>query len=692
MAIIPRYEVEAGNFDPEQIVDLVPELEKSNNAIQASEKNRLNQLIQNSETRIRNNEKIWDQLGTLSKTIQGIAQQRQDKHREDREAVIAFEMLTQGVSPELEAHFKGERDLLFEDSLKAEEFATKYEAETGDSITANDFRNMAGWEKYIVAEQYALQKAKGYDQYVYQAYENEFIEINGVKKYHRDNLNPAEQAALDEKIKFNYARQFAGLNESLVATVVRPEIEKYDANRRKQQAIAREKAYQVQNQESDLRAIESGFVTANPADGYNNAHKFAQRYAARNNTTLAAGRIAFKDNLIGLVKEDKITYPQAMSILYHEEQARDGSMKSMTSWNEWSDLPEDLAEAARLGTQAREQKRENDIAADLQIIRSKDDWTNEEKATMAAVYKDKYDGYVPAELSGALAGHVEDYLAEEQITQRLRYQDGVLYDFQLANVSNEVYNKYSNKIVGTSALTPGTADAKRAAMWIRSYTNKGSGDIIGVEDVGTPEWINLNESLTELFNETYAKTLYKDGVQIAEPETAFQAAKAAVQTAAEDEGTANRMMGGEYDPESDEAKFKLKTVALGQGGGGKWRQNKISASMKDQQQLLMWTKTPLLRTSDIPEHYREVAKRLGISPYDLAQRQASILSDGEAEVKDREVDDIEKKPNRARLIYHYPTRSRLTRAMIDYGYEVNGEEPNVKTSIYNKKALLTPGV
>ena len=268
MAIIPRYEVEAGNFDPEQIVDLVPELEKSNNAIQASEKNRLNQLIQNSEDRIKNTDRMWDQLGTLSETIQGIAQQRKEKHREDREAVIAFEMLTKGVSPELEAHFKGERDLLFEDSLKAEEFATKYEAETGDSITANDFRNMAGWEKYIVAEQYALQKAKGYDQYVYQAYENEFIEINGVKKYHRDNLNPAEQAALDEKIKFNYARQFAGLNESLVATVVKPEIEKYDANRRKQQAIAREKAYQVQNQESDLRAVESGFVTANPSDGY----------------------------------------------------------------------------------------------------------------------------------------------------------------------------------------------------------------------------------------------------------------------------------------------------------------------------------------------------------------------------------------------------------------------------------------
>ena len=44
----------------------------------------------------------------------------------------------------MEAHFKGERDLLFEDELATQEFASKYEAETGDSITANEFRKMAG--------------------------------------------------------------------------------------------------------------------------------------------------------------------------------------------------------------------------------------------------------------------------------------------------------------------------------------------------------------------------------------------------------------------------------------------------------------------------------------------------------------------------------------------------------------------
>ena len=99
---------------------------------------------------------------------------------------------------------------------------------------------MAGWEKYMVAEQYALEKAKGYDQYVYDAYETTKIDVirdgQQVSVGHLDNLSPAEQAALDTKIKFEYARQFAGLNEALVATVVKPEIDKFDEARRKKQS------------------------------------------------------------------------------------------------------------------------------------------------------------------------------------------------------------------------------------------------------------------------------------------------------------------------------------------------------------------------------------------------------------------------------------------------------------------------
>ena len=239
MAIIPDYNITGQQVTPQEILDVIPEQEASDRAIQASEERYLQQLEKNNADSVRNTEKMWSQLADLSSTFGSIVKQKQEKHRADREAQIKLDILTKGVSPELEARFRGERSQLFDDDIATQEFASKYEEETGDSITAQEFRNMAGWEKYMVAEQYALQKAKDYDQYVYDAYETTKIDVirdgQSVSVGHLDNLSPAEQAALDTKIKFEYAKQFAGLNEALVATVVKPEIDKFDEMRRKKQ-------------------------------------------------------------------------------------------------------------------------------------------------------------------------------------------------------------------------------------------------------------------------------------------------------------------------------------------------------------------------------------------------------------------------------------------------------------------------
>ena len=299
--MIPNYQITGQSVTPQEILDVVPEQEASDRAIQQSEERYLQQLEQNSADRVKNTEKMYEGLATLSSKVGDIIKKKQDKHRSDREAQISLDIMTKGVSPELEARFRGEESALFDDDLATQEFASKYESETGDSITAQEFRNMAGWEKYMVAKQYALQKAKDYDQYVYDAYETTKIDVvrdgQQVSVGHMDNLSPSEQAGLDEKIKFEYARQFAGLNEALVATVVKPEIDKFDAKRRKEQAIRRETAYQLQVQESDSKMIEVGFATANPADGHQLAHDWAARYAARNRTSINVGRIAFKENL-----------------------------------------------------------------------------------------------------------------------------------------------------------------------------------------------------------------------------------------------------------------------------------------------------------------------------------------------------------------------------------------------------------
>ena len=132
--------------------------------------------------------------------------------------------------------------------------------------------------------------------------------------------------------------------------------------------------------------IAIGFSTANPADGHQLAHDWAARYAARNNTTISAGRTAFRENLIDLVSQNVITFPEAMSVVNHEITARDGSTKTMGSWKEWSGLPSELADAAKQGTAAREEAKENNIAADLQVIKSLQSPTNEQKAQMYAVF------------------------------------------------------------------------------------------------------------------------------------------------------------------------------------------------------------------------------------------------------------------------------------------------------------------
>ncbi len=166
--MIPQFNITGQSVTPEEIVDIIPEQEKSDRQIQQSEEKYFNQLKQVNEDKLRLDQQMYEGLADLSSTFGDFLKKKQEKYRSDREAEISLEILTRGVSPELEAQFRGERDKLFEDDLVTQEFASKLEAETGDSITANEFRQMAGWERYMVAEQYALQKAKDYDQYVYQ--------------------------------------------------------------------------------------------------------------------------------------------------------------------------------------------------------------------------------------------------------------------------------------------------------------------------------------------------------------------------------------------------------------------------------------------------------------------------------------------------------------------------------------------
>ena len=660
--MIPQYNITGQSVNPEEIVDIIPEQEKSDRQIQQNEERYFQQLQQVSEDKLKNDAKMFNQLADLSSTFGDILKKKQEKYRADREAEISLDILTNGISPELEAQFRGDKEMLFEDDLAIQEFAAKIESENYDAITAQEFRKMSGWERYMVAEQYAMQKAKDYDQYVYDAYETTKIDVirdgQSVSVGHMDNLSPQEQAALDTKIKFEYAKQFAGLNPAMVATVVKPEIDKFDEARRKKQAVEREANYQTEVAASDSRMIQSGFVTANPEDGHQLAHDWAARYAARNRTTIGAGRRAFADNLVSLVEQDIITYPEAMSIVNHEITARDGSTKTMGSWKEWSNLTSQLAVANEKGVAARDNKREADILADVEMIKAKPT-TNEEKAIMMDVYRQKYDGYVPNEIADALRGHMEDWQAEDMIEKSVRYQGGV-YDFEAKNLSTEMYNKHKDKILSSGAMVPGSSDHKLAAQYLRGYTNRGTEESFGETDTKSPEWLTLYGNLEEAFNQAYTQATVRDGQIIGRPEDGFKAGIAAVETILNNPTEVLRLQN--FDTEVGDGSYsRLIQSGMTQSASGNWKKKKISATQASQKELIAWGKTPLKQSSDIPDYYKDLAMRMGVNPVDLANSQLQHVTGEEVKQEEKKVEHTQEVEE---LVYKYPTRSRITRARI----------------------------
>ena len=257
-----------------------------------------------------------------------------------------------------------------------------------------------------------------------------------------------------------------------------------------------------------------------------------------------------------------------------------------------------------------------------------------------------------------------------------------MYDFEAANFSTSMFNKHKDKILSSGALVPGTTQHNKATQILKAYTNKGTGDTFGETDAKSEEWLTLYGNLEDIFNSTYKSTYMRNGQIVSTPEDAFKAAQAAVKQVVDDEGTVTRLMVPNLDPSDDSYSRRIQ-LNMEQSSGGKWRTKKLSTDKKTQEELLYWYSTPLKQSTDIPEYYRDLAMRMGVNPLDLANSQVKYyIPDAQIEgnKNDEKFDD-----NILQLIYKFPTRSRITRARLSS--EGQGDQ-NVKTSIYNKKALM----
>jgi hypothetical protein len=176
--------------------------------------------------------------------------------------------------------------------------------------------------------------------------------------------------------------------------------------------------------------------------------------------------------------------------------------------------------------------------------------------------------------------------------------------------------------------------------------------------------------------------MIRDGQVVGTHADAHRSGRAAIEEILNDDMMVLDLQTTNLEPGDDSYSRQVQR-GMKQSSGGKWKKNKLYVDSVSRDQLIAWSKTPLRQSKDIPEYYRDLAMRMGVNPIDLANSQIKHYTD--EEVKEDKTEKQKYNDKVLNLIYKFPTRSTITRARLET--EGAGEQ-NVKTSIYNKKALI----
>ncbi len=698
MAEIPNYVVDSGDFTPQEIVDVIPEQTKQDQQVRSQEEKYLQQLEQNAEDRIRNTEKTWEGLSKLSGKVGDIIQKKRDKFRSDRIATLQLKVLTNGVGDNLSEHFETGRELLFQDHVDINTAASNYEAKTGDAITADEFRNMSGWEQYAVAEEFAKKKGLTYPDFHREAKQNMSIDVvkNGQTvqvKFPQSTTDyqptEAEYASLNQTIKFEFARQLGGLNEAMVAKYIKKPIDDFEAEQTRQARADRKIADKNLRDASDLRSTENAINLGNE-EGITDYNNFVKLYRGRNTgATMEEANAQYALNLVALVKDKKITQLQALTLI-DEEFEGDSGIRTIAGAKGNDDLREAIVRAGVEVDKTEKDILDNQVATDVGLLEQMGPISSIQEATLRKAFKEKYDGNIPLEISNKLQGYEDDKEATDRLTEARRYQGGV-YAFQLKNVSTAVYDKFKGDILGDdSPLTPGTQAYKDNQNLFNTYTQTTLESEFGVSDIKSIEFLQLRGSIEAVYNSAYkiAYAANKDH------NLAHSQGMQAVQALRGDQARINAIIKeDDYEPTEQEKTFAYNVVGGSESGrGGAWKTNRMSlAGRKNEQELIAWSKSPLKRVADMPQYYVRVAKLLGIAPTDLATAQLALFNEEPLDEKQLSQELTEDK-SILRAIFKNPnTYSVIQGAMMLEDEETEGETTK-DTTIFNNSEVLNDDI
>lgn len=705
--------IKPGKFEYASAVDLATSQEKLDSQIRQSEENYLASVRQNDNDRLDLLEKRNDQLKLFSKNAAGAAKKIRDDKRAEFIKDINYRVLTEGVSPELQATFRGEREQLFVNGININFATNDFIKETGDTITAREFQKMNKWEQYQLVEAFVKKEAKGYHDYYYRAY-NEVKLPDG--RGFADNLSASEEAYLDTKIKREFGYKFQGINEAVIAEYAKPEIDTFDETRRKQRVAMKEKMWWAERGEKDLDLLKTNINVASASakiDGYN---KWITTYMSNYDVDAATARGAFVANLVRLVEDEEsgISSQDALRLINTKFLGNDKVERTLLSWKEFEGIEGKLIDAHEKSKQAENEKYDKSIDFWVSSITGDRENIGEgEEIEIRKIFKQKY-GYVPAEIEDALRGHLPNDDARRFLNNQLKVQDGILFDHQLANVSDTVRAEFEDKLA--TAYNANAGFDELVLKKIKGATNTAMNANLGELDTKSIAWLTMQSNITELYRETYRDYIDSTGQPsdarvVAE---AHRLAQIKIEQKIEDTEWVNAAMTtdyGRYKAEYGDSAFDKAVEGneiygdnvlsgMEQSESGKWKADVIRIDKDYMKDLMEWGQTKDRSWKSLPPIYKDIARRNGITdPIEFAETQYKLMMDSDANFGFPKVVKYEKRnetklekeirnnPNTLQFLNGFTNNGKVLQGYIEHN---NLDNEDVALSIYNDKSFLSP--
>ena len=624
------YQFQGGTFDPVDQVDVLPEQEADNARIERSEAEFFDALRQNDKRELENTKRLFTELGKLSNSVKGFADEIYKKQKEEDMAKGAMAALTSDYNVEdLTALDNEEQDMKRQD-IQLAQIGGDVENETGRAVLGQEIRDMSGWEEYSFRKNILLREAGNYQEYKRTARSTVFVDVdggNGAERVGygegmRPPANEAEADALDAKIKFEFVKRFSGINPVLLQATVKKEMDRVDqADRVKRATEFDELAKNKRELNERLDLVEN--IKADSSGGRASVDHWVNTNLHNYGGDIGMTRLAFADILVNAVENGEIPLHQALATVQHGIPHRGTKRdEDMTIFKEWRNLESRLMDANNSYKVATEDFKKNAMLSEIEQFKTIKNPTIETRAAFVRGLNERYPGMaIPDEGYNIVYGYKDDEQMEQYLKRVAANNGGKVTELHLQGASPTIRDEWRSKTIESnqSQISSVSQLGQPQVKYVRNRVAETLDLILGEGQTTTLEFDTLLRNAEEVFVAEYNQVLEAEK----DPAKAKFMAEQKLISLLGNESWRNKNSKRVYQAD-DFGRQKALNNAQSQikPASGNWRLIKLDVPDDELEELKAWTlgggKTP------VPSYYAGLAYDNEIFPKELASAQAAL--------------------------------------------------------------------